>query len=103
MKLILSFINTPALLFLDPRQAPCIVKIERSVGHDGLDSNWSSSLVTSFSSILDKGAKGKHHTVFVPGGKPLTGEKLAKANRQADQREQRTGKRPTVGYGWGRL
>lgn len=61
------------------------------------------SLVTSFSSILDKGAKGKHHTVFVPGGKPLTGEKLAKANRQADQREQRTGKRPTVGYGWGRL
>ena len=55
------------------------------------------SLVTSFQRILGRGAQGKRHTVYMPGTKPLTGEKLAEANRKADEREKRTGKRPNIG------
>jgi hypothetical protein len=55
------------------------------------------SLVTAFSAVLSKGAKGKRHTVYMPGAKPFTGKKLEEMNAKADKREKATGKRPPIG------
>ncbi len=55
------------------------------------------SLVTTFGAILAKGARGKRHTVYMPGQKSFTGKKLEQMKAMQDRKEKQTGKRPELG------
>lgn len=55
------------------------------------------SLVTAFSGVASKGAKGFRHTVYMPGQKPYTGKVLEKKMADADRIEKLRGTRPKIG------